>query len=232
MWATLKFALFTILLILCALLLNGIGYHFDARTASVPVAPTVLIDPGHGGEDGGAVGINGCVEKNINLEISLILRDLLQMSGIDAVMTRSEDIMLYDSAAPGKKKAQDLKNRVMMAEELNAALTVSIHMNTYPSEKCSGAQVYYSPNTEESKTLAEGIRSSFINNLQPQNQRQTKEATSAIYLLHNIKTPAVLVECGFISNREEAQLLCDSSYQHKVALAIYSSIIEHLNKEV
>ena len=231
-WATVKFAIFTLLLILCAVLLHGISREIDMRSTAVYLSPTVVVDAGHGGEDGGAVGINGCIEKELNLEIALILRDLLEASGINVKMTRSEDIMLYDTATPGKKKIQDLKKRVEIGEEHEDSLTVSIHMNTYPSKKYSGAQVYYSPNHPESKALAEMVQGHIKAYLQPDNTRQIKEATSAIYLLHNIKTTAILVECGFISNQEEAELLCTDAYRHKVALTIYSSIIDHLNKEV
>ena len=106
-WATVKFAIFTLLLILCAVLLHGISREIDMRSTAVYLSPTVVVDAGHGGEDGGAVGINGCIEKELNLEIALILRDLLEASGINVKMTRSEDIMLYDTATPGKKKIQD-----------------------------------------------------------------------------------------------------------------------------
>ncbi len=231
-WATFKFAVFTVLLILCALLLHGISREIDVRSSAVYPTATVVIDAGHGGEDGGAVGINGCIEKELNLEIALILRDLLEASGVNVKMTRTEDIMLYDAATPGKKKIQDLKKRVEIGEENAESFTVSIHMNTYPSPKYSGAQVYYSPNHAESKTLAETVQARIKTCLQPQNNRQIKEATSAIYLLHNINNPAILVECGFISNQSEAELLCTDSYRHKVALTIYSAIIDHLNKEV
>lgn len=231
-WATFKFAVFTVLLILCALLLHGLSREIDIRSTAVYSLPTVVIDPGHGGEDGGAVGINGCIEKELNLEIALILHDLLEASGIRVVMTRTDDIMLYDAAAPGKKKIQDLRRRVEIGEENENSLTVSIHMNTYPSSKYSGAQVYYSPNDPESKTLAETVQEHIKAYLQPENSRQIKESTSAIYLLHNIKNPAVLIECGFISNQAEAELLCTDSYRHKVALTIYASILDHLNKEV
>lgn len=232
LWATFKFAVFTALLILCALLLHGISREIDINTAAVLDFPTIVIDPGHGGEDGGAVGINGCVEKELNLEVALILRDLLELSGVNVKMTRTEDIMLYDAALPGKKKIQDLKKRVKLAEEDQDSVTVSIHMNTYPSPKYSGAQVYYSPNHPESKLLAETVQQCIRANLQPQNSRRIKESTSAIYLLHNIKVPAILIECGFISNPEEVELLCDDAYRHKLALTVYSAIMEYLNKEV
>ncbi len=234
-WLSIKLLLFSVLLIICALFLNGIAKKYDIgkeAVTDISLAPVIVIDPGHGGEDGGAVGVGGCIEKDINLEISLILNDLLRASGIDTVMTRSEDLMLYDEAIPGKKKVQDLKKRLKIAEEIDNSLTISIHMNTYPSPKYKGAQVYYSPNHSQSAVMAETVQKNLRENLQPDNNRQTKAATSSIYLLHNINTPAILVECGFISNPEEAELLCSDSYRHKVACAIYTSIIEYLNKEV
>ena len=234
-WATLKFLIFTVLLILCALSLNMIAKKYGIGTetsADASFKPTVVIDAGHGGEDGGAVGVNGCIEKNINLDIALILNDLLRASGIETVMTRTEDVMLYDEAVPGKKKVQDVRKRVEIAEETEGSVTVSIHMNTYPSPKYKGAQVYYSPNHSESEVIARTVQNTFKEHLQPDNQREIKAATSAIYLLHNVKTPAVLVECGFISSPEEAELLSDESYRHKVACTIYASIIEYLRKEV
>ncbi len=231
-WVSFKFIIFTVLLILCALLLHGFRKELGIKSAWTDSVPTVVIDPGHGGEDGGAVGINGCIEKDLNLEVALILRDLLEASGVETVMTRTEDIMLYDADTPGKRKMQDLKKRVEIGSENEGSVTVSIHMNTYPSEKCRGAQVYYSANDTESQLLAELIQSRLKELLQPENNRQVKQATSAIYLLHNINNPAVLVECGFISSPEEAELLSDDDYRHKLALTVYSAIIEYLNKEV
>ncbi len=230
LWATLKFIIFSLLLILCAVMLHALGRGIDVRTASAYTPPTVVIDAGHGGEDGGAVGINGCIEKELNLDIALTLRDLLTLSGVNVVMTRSDDVMLYDEAQPGKRKAQDLRRRAQIADSTDA-VTVSIHMNTYPSEKYSGAQVYYSPNHPDSKTLALGVQQSIRELLQPDNKREIKESGSAIYLLYNVKNPAILVECGFISNKAEAELLCDHGYRRKVALSIYAAICDHLNKE-
>lgn len=234
-WVTVKIAFLSVLLMLCAFLLHGMGQRLQRDTQAVaetPGAPIIIIDPGHGGEDGGAVGINGCVEKELNLEISLILNDLLRFSGIETVMTRQEDVLLYDNAAPGKKKSQDLKNRLDIAESYENGITVSIHMNSYPVSRYSGAQIYYSPNHPESKLIAEGIQSKIISCIQPENEREIKSATSAIYLLNKATKPCVLVECGFISNPEEADLLSNDSYRHRMAMTIYTAIIEYLHKEV
>lgn len=189
----------------------------------------VVIDAGHGGEDGGAVGINGCIEKDINLEIAMSLYDLLRFSDIPVLLTRDSDIMLYENADAGHKKRQDLSKRLEIAECYENSILVSIHMNTYPSEKYSGAQVYYSPNNEKSKELAELIQSELKSVLSPDNNRQTKKAGSSIFLLHNATHPSVLVECGFISNAAEAELLCTENYRNKVSLTLYSSIVKYLS---
>lgn len=234
-WATIKIALFSLLLILCAILLKGVDIYLsrdNAVNAELKCSPVIVIDPGHGGEDGGAVGINGCVEKELNLEIALILNNLLQTSGVDTVMTRCEDILLYDENIPGKKKSRDLCKRVEIANKQKDALTVSIHMNSYPISKYSGAQVYYSPNDMRSRHIAEILQGNITSLLQPDNKREIKESGSEIYLLHHTTNPCVLVECGFISNPREAELLCDGGYRRKMALVIYKSIIDYLNKEV
>ena len=233
-----KFAMFSIILVLCAILLNIAGEHLKQRlshqtavSAAKSNLPVVVIDAGHGGEDGGAVGINGCIEKEINLRISMMVYDLMRFSNIPVIITRDKDIMLYDNNISGRKKMQDIKNRVKIAEQYDNSILVSIHMNSYISPKYSGTQVYYSPNDTKSRALAEAIQSSAANYLQPDNTREIKKATSAIYLLYNVKRPAVLVECGFLSNKEEANLLCTDSYQRKMACIIYSSILDYLNLE-
>lgn len=192
---------------------------------------TVVIDPGHGGIDTGAVGINGCREKEINLSLAFLLYDMLSENGYPAALTRTSDILLCDNAPSGKKKLTDLQNRINKVNEYEKSILVSLHLNTYPSEKCSGAQVYYSPGTENSAILADIIQRNIKNNLQPENNRLPKEATSSIYILHHAIKPSVLVECGFISNREEANLLCTNEYQNKLAIQIYNSIIEYLGKK-
>ncbi len=232
-----KIALLSVILLLSALLLISIAdlleEHFHNginANAEYNTSPMIVIDAGHGGEDGGAIGVNGCIEKELNLDIALITYDLLRASGVNAVLTRSEDVLLYDKDTPGKKKAQDVRNRVAIAEEYDNSILISIHMNTYPAAKYSGAQIYYSPNRPESEVIAKTCQENIKEYLQPNNTRETKPATSAIYLLHNVQRPAVLVECGFISNQEEAELLSTEGYRHKVACIIYASIIEYLNK--
>ena len=188
---------------------------------------TVIIDAGHGGEDPGAVGINGSVEKDLNLDIARILKDALLVCGYSVVMTRDEDILLYNEGASGTKKAQDLKNRLEYTRLYPDALLVSIHMNKFSLESCHGLQIYYSGNAPESRALAESIRISVNERLMPDNTRRSKEATSSIYLMHRSQIPSVLVECGFLSNADEEKLLSDKDYRKRLAFAICNGIVSY-----
>ena len=192
--------------------------------------PIVIIDAGHGGEDGGAVGVNGVYEKDLNLQISYMLNDLLRASGIRTVMTRTEDILLYDrnSDYQGQKKVQDLATRRKIAEEYENAVFVSIHMNAFPQAKYHGLQVYYSPNAPESKELADHIQSLTKELLLPQNNRAIKSSNGNIYLLDRLQCPSVLVECGFLSNTEECSKLSTPEYREQLAYAISCAIADYL----
>jgi N-acetylmuramoyl-L-alanine amidase len=187
----------------------------------------VLIDPGHGGADGGASSDSGILEKNINLDISQKLYAVLKTLGIRCEMTRYDDIML-DGGASSHKKMHDLKNRVLASKQYGNCVFVSIHQNKFPQKKYSGTQVYYSKNDPASETLAKLIQSSVCENLQPENTRQIKKATSSIYILDNINCPAVLTECGFLSNDNEAVKLTEQSYQKQLACAITAGIVKFL----
>ena len=188
---------------------------------------TVVIDAGHGGEDGGAVSASGVTEKEINLKIAFQLKALLQANGIDVVMTRQTDILLYDKSGDyqGRKKALDLAARRKIAEETEDAVFVSIHLNAYPEARYSGLQVWYSPNAESSAFWAKTLQNAAKFHLQPQNERQVKAATDGIYLLHRLTSPAILVECGFLSNPEEAERLATEEYQRELAFLIFYSIL-------
>ena len=192
--------------------------------------PVVVIDAGHGGEDGGTVGKNGVYEKDINLSVSLYLADELKNAGVEVLLTRSEDILLYDrnSNYEGQKKVQDLAERRRIAESCENALFVSIHMNSFPEERYKGLQVYYSENNGGSSALAELIRNTVKQSLQPDNTRQNKTGEN-IYLLDRLSCPAVLVECGFLSNPEECALLSSTDYQKALAKALAKAITEYIN---
>ena len=227
---------FTVILCaLCFLYLAVCPPRTDAvvRMADAAAAgkPQVILDAGHGGRDGGAVGVTGLVEKELNLEIAALLDDMLRAAGVTTRMTRSVDSLVCDESDPalhGRLKQTDLKNRVALAEANPDALFVSIHMNNFPVEKYHGLQVYYSPHAENSRALAECIQENTAALLQPDNTRKIKPAGSNIFLLDRIRTTAVLVECGFISNRAESANLADEGYQKQIALVLAASVLQNL----
>ena len=200
------------------------SYHIGA---SLSVSADVIVDAGHGGRDGGAVSSDGVFEKDLNLELSLTLREFLTFCGYDCILTRQEDKLVCDETDPllkGKVKMTDLKNRLKIAEDNENAVFISIHMNKFPIEKYKGLQVYYSVNNNESQQLAEEIEMKTRMLLQPENNRKSKKAGSNIYILDRITIPAVLVECGFLSNSEDTALLSSEEYRAKLALVIAESI--------
>ncbi len=187
---------------------------------------TIVLDAGHGGEDGGASGADGVLEKDINLAIALKLEQYLKSRNYQVIMIRSGDYSVGDNSLStvAERKRSDTKNRLRVVEEAGECVFVSIHQNHFSESKYSGAQMFYSGNREESAVLAESIRKNVVEALQPENHRENKEADSNIYLLKNCKVPAVLVECGFLSNPEEARKLNTEQYQGDMAAAIYNGI--------
>ena len=195
-------------------------------------APTIIIDAGHGGEDGGAVGKNGILEKELNLSISEKLHDLFSAAGFKVVMTRETDTLLYDKNADynGRKKELDLAKRVEIANSYENAVFISIHMNSFPDSKYSGLQVYYSKNHSDSSELAANIQAMVHDHLQKSNNRQTKPAGKNIFVLDRIQIPAVLIECGFMSNPNECNALAEDEYQKKLSLTIFSAVVKYIDK--
>lgn len=183
---------------------------------------TVIIDAGHGGEDGGAVAADGTCEKDINLEIARRLYLILTSYGIDCRMTRDDDIMLSDGEG-GTKKMRDLKRRIA-ATEGGGCIFLSIHQNKFPDESCRGTQIYYSKNAPESQKLASDLQNAVKTYLQPDNKRQIKPAGSEIFVLDRCTVPAVLAECGFLSNPGELSLLKTEDYQKKLCCVIAFSV--------
>lgn len=188
----------------------------------------ILLDPGHGGEDAGAIAASGALEKDLNLQTALLLRDLLVAMGREVRLTRSTDVLLYDPQSDyvGHKKEQDLATRLRMAQEAPDALFVSIHMNAYPESRYRGLQVWYSPNDPSSALYALGVQEKVREHLQPENTRRVKRADGGIYLMEHVSSPALLIECGFLSNPEEAACLCDPAYRQQLALLIALSLVE------
>ncbi len=188
----------------------------------------IVIDAGHGGDDPGKIGINGTLEKDINLNIAHKLKVLLESQGYEVVMTRETGEGLYK---PGTKnmKVEDMHNRCEIISKAMPVFTVSIHQNSYPEEYVKGAQVFYYGHSKEGEALAKKIQNSLVLHLDPDNHRVEK-ANESYYLLKKTPTPTVIVECGFLSNSEEAELLDTDAYQEKVAWAIMMGVSQYLNE--
>ena len=232
-------------ILLCGVFTAAVGTAFsdrhDTRQTDAGVGAdagwitneiTVVIDAGHGGEDGGTQSAAGLLEKEINLEIAKLLEAMLRANGIATVMTRNEDILLYDRNADyqSHKKMLDLAARRRTAEETEHAVFVSIHMNYFPEPQYRGLQVFYSVHHPNSEILAEQIQCTASTYWQSNNKRQTKPATSAIYLLDRLTCPAVLVECGFLSNPEEAALFSQADYKQEAAFTIFSALMSYISE--
>lgn len=198
--------------------------------SSVGAASPIVIDAGHGGEDGGAVSQSGVLEKDLNLLLADDIAHLCVLFGQPYEMTREDDTMLYSLYGDnyeGRKKALDLKNRLKFTEEHGAAILLSIHMNKFTDPRYGGLQVYYSPNTEDSRQIALEVQSAVKRELQTENSREAKAAGSSIYILKNTETPAVLVECGFLSNPADTENLTDPSYRAALACVIAAPVFEY-----
>lgn len=193
-----------------------------APAASWPEGERVwVVDPGHGGEDGGAVSVTGVPESQINLAIAKRLDALLGFYGENSYLMREEDISLHDPEAKTlrEKKVSDLHNRAQLVGELEGAVLVSIHQNTFPQSKYHGTQVFFAP-TQGSQALAEACQQAIHTGLQPDNSRQAKPIADNVYLMNHVDCPAVLVECGFLSNPEEEAMLRQEDYQTKLAAVL------------
>lgn len=207
----------------------GVFSFFPDIRSAEPVsdernAPDFIIDPGHGGIDGGAVGVNGVLEKDVNLAVALKVGRFLSLCGAEVVYTRDSDVLLSSSRA-ATRKSGDVLARVEVARSFPDAVFVSIHANKFPQSSCRGLQVFYSGGDPESVSLADAIQSDVRLWLQPDNDRESADCGSRIYVLDRIDNPAVLIECGFLSNPGEAALLCDEAYQNRLAFVIAHSLM-------
>ncbi len=196
--------------------------------AYIKEMPVVVIDAGHGGMDPGKVGVDGSLEKDINLAVAERLKTYLEQDDVKVIMTRETDTGLY-SDTDSRKKMADMRNRCEIIEESGADLVVSIHQNSYHEESVSGGQVFYYRDSSKGKALAEILQDRFDYVLGDQNRRLPK-ANGNYYLLLHVKCPIVIVECGFLSNRKEAALLNSGEYQDKLAYTIHMGIMEYLNE--
>ena len=188
----------------------------------------MIIDPGHGGEDGGAISCTGIVESAYNLDISLRLRDLFRLLGYDTQMTRSRDVSIYTKGETlAQKKMSDLKERVRIVSETENALLLSIHQNTFSDSRYSGAQVFYA-DTDGSEALAKQLQSALTETLSQSGNRTCKKS-SGVYLMEHISCPGVLIECGFLSNPQEEAKLRDPDYQKLLCCAITAAVNQYLS---
>lgn len=201
-------------------------YFVDSvETFSMPVSKkNIVIDAGHGGWDPGKVRSDGIVEKDINLKIAAKLQKYLEQGGSYVITTRVDDKALSD------KKRADLGERKNIANNNEVDLLISIHQNSFPKPSAKGAQVFYFNKSEQSKILADCIQSKIKEFADPNNDRIAK-ANTDYYILKQTKVPAVIVECGFLSNDEENKKLNDEQYQEKIAWAIYMGVVDYYGKE-
>ena len=191
----------------------------------------IILDAGHGGEDGGAVAADGTNEKDINLAIANDIAALFEVFSINYIAVRTEDLSVGDNSLPTQRerKKSDIKNREKLVNGTANAIFFSIHQNKYDVAKYSGTQVFYGAQNPESEILAQQIQDSVKALLQPENTRQIMPSGDSIYLLYNATAPSVLTECGFLSNPEELVLLKDSTYQKKMAYAVFCGLQDYLN---
>lgn len=186
-----------------------------------------IIDPGHGGVDGGATSCTGKLESTFNLEIGLRLRDLMHLLGYQTKMIRTEDISVYtEGETIAAKKMSDLKERVRICAQTDGAVLLSIHQNTFSESRYSGAQVFHA-NNAVSEELARHLQSAFIATVNPDSHRSAKRA-EGVYLLEHISCPGILIECGFLSNPEEEALLRSGEYQKQLCCVIAASVAEFI----
>lgn len=203
----------------------------DVNSYQFTTKPTIIIDAGHGGEDGGAVSVTGTLEKDINLNIAKKLNYFLLSAGYSTKMTRDDDSSVLSDGTTYSKH-NDLQNRVDVFNSSQNNIAVSIHQNKFTQNQYYGTQIFYSPNNERSEYLANNIRNSVVSLLQNKNTRECKKSGSEILILNKSSVPTVLVECGFLSNEAEAKLLDNEDYQNKIAYSIFLGILEFENTKI
>ena len=192
----------------------------------------IALDAGHGGVDPGKVGINGELEKDINLQIVFKLKEILEKDkelNVKVVLTRSDDTGHYKESDTNKKRV-DMEKRCEIIESVSPELVISIHQNSYHSSSVRGAQVFYYEDSENGKKLANKIQNHLVKELAEENKGRVEKANDNYYLIMNVKCPAVIVECGFLSNEGEAKLLADDAYQEKIAKTIVDGMKEYLQE--
>ncbi len=211
---------------------NQLSFNVGSSFSLPLSGKTIVIDPGHGGPDGGAVGKDDTQEKDISLEVSKKVQKYLQQVGAIVYLTRETDKDLASPDVKGlsKRKSEDIRNRLAFINKKEADFFITLHLNALPSSKWRGAQTFYNPLKDENKHLAEMIQAELIRNLE--NTNRAALAINNVYLLKHAEVPGALVEIGFLSNAEERELLKDSDYQQKVAASIYKGILRYITEEI
>ena len=204
----------------------------DVPATANPPAEYILIDPGHGGEDGGAVGVSGSEEKMLNLAVALELKSLCEAAEIPIIMTRETDISLGDpnKTTIAARKKDDMYKRKELAERVNTKAYIGVHMNFFEESKYRGAQVFYSPDNDDSRVLGEILQARLLAGINDGNTRTAHVADKGIFLLNDVSVPSIIIECGMLSNHEEEQLLSDPAYQKLLAECIFKGIQEFISK--
>lgn len=226
-----KYAAWSAALLAAALLVGVGGGTAVQALAGSREAPTLVIDAGHGGFDGGAIGSDGTAEQDINLSIARRVQALAGFFGVRTAMTRADENALdYDPGRPIREnKVADIRARERIVGAADSPVFVSIHLNKFSDPQYHGAQVFYSPNHADSKTLAEALQACLAAGCDPANTRQAKQADRAIYLMDRLTCPAVIVECGFLSNPAEERLLNRTEYHKKLAACIVTGYLRYGN---
>lgn len=231
MFKMLRWRILTLALVMGLFLGSGVWIDKSvtvySESSGLPDRKTVVIDPGHGGVDGGATSYSGVLESGINLQISLRLNDLFHLLGVKTKMIRTEDVSIHTNGnSIAQKKVSDLKERVRIIENTENALVLSIHQNYFQENRYSGAQVFY-PDTDGSKELAGLMQNALVKHINPDSNRVSKPA-DGVYIMQKITRPGILIECGFLSNPTEDALLQDANYQKKLCCVIAATCSEYM----
>ncbi len=224
-----KVELIVMVLLLAALL--AAGRHLETFVSADKAEAdkeVIVVDCGHGENDPGKIGVNGALEKDINLTVGKLVKERLKKAGYEVAMTRTEDKMLAPEDSTNRK-AQDMKARVAFINEAKPVIAVSVHQNSYHEPDVSGAQVFYYSHSTEGEEAAKIMQEAFLS-VDPENTRQAK-ANDSYYILKRTEVPTIIVECGFLSNPEEAELLTDEEYQKKIADAITAGVEKYLESK-
>lgn len=230
-----KLPLFVTMACCCvvAVIASIAGSTENVQETAVGTVPkkVIVLDAGHGGADGGCVGVNGVYEKDINLSIVKYLGTLLDFAGYEVVYTRDEDVSIYDNGVEGlrNQKISDMENRLEIVKSYPDSVFISVHQNQYVKPEYFGGQMFYTTNNSGNFRFATIMQGLFAE-LQPNNDRSVKLIDNGLYLFKTTEQPALLIECGFLSNENDAAQLSSTEYQKKVAFTIYKGITHFLKE--